>query len=346
MNLKIGNYILNNGLMLAPMAGVTDTTFRLLCRAQGAEYTVSEMVCAKALCYEQLSKKKVCTAEQSATAFLARVSKEETPMAVQIFGSEPIFMAQAAKMISESSYRGCLSDCAPAAIDINMGCPVRKITSNGEGSALMKDVRLAADIVRAVADAVDIPVTVKIRAGWDESNINAPEFSKALEAAGASLICIHARTKERMYLPGIDLSVIEKTKKAVSIPVIGNGDIYSADDALRMIELTGCDGVMVGRGAQGNPWIFAEITARMKGEEYVSPTLEERLKVAMRQLDSMIKHKGERVGVAEAKKHMAWYVCNVKDAAKARARIMTATDKQGIEDVFYSLLEENTEVNI
>jgi nifR3 family TIM-barrel protein len=260
------------------------------------------------------------------------------PMAIQLFGSEPEFMAEAAAMIEQLSYRGCRSDTPPAAIDINMGCPVRKITSNGEGSALMKNTALAAKIVRAVCDAVSIPVTVKIRAGWDSSSINAPEFAKALEDAGASLICVHARTKEQLYLPGIDMSVIETTKKAVSIPVIGNGDIYSAEDAVKMIEQTGCDGVMIGRGAEGNPWIFSEISARLNGDSYEEPSIEQKLSVALEQLDAMILAKGERVGLAEAKKHMAWYVSGIKDAARARSSIMTSTTAIDIKNIFKELL--------
>ncbi len=337
MSIEIGKYKLKHALMLAPMAGVTDTTFRLLCKSMGAEYTVSEMVCAKAMCYELRAKKKQSL--QSATAALAHVDSEQMPMAVQIFGSEPEFMAEAARMIEELSYVGCRAQIPPAAIDINMGCPVRKITSNGEGSALMKNPALAADIVRAVKAAVSVPVTVKIRAGWDSSSVNAPELAKTLEDAGADLICVHARTKEQLYSPGIDLSVIESTKRAVSIPVIGNGDIYSAADALKMINSTGCDGVMIGRGAQGNPWIFSEIAACLDGCEYTVPSYKERLMCAQKQLADMIEAKGERVGLAEAKKHMAWYVSGFKGSAEARAAIMVAGNEQEIREVFARLLE-------
>ena len=339
MGIKIGNFNLEHGLFLAPMAGVTDKTFRQLCKRMGAEFTVSEMVCAKAMCYEQKSKKK--TSELSATAILANVSYNEMPMAVQIFGSEPSYMAEAAKMIEDRSYKGCVADCPPASIDINMGCPVRKITSNGEGSALMKSPELAEEIVRAVVRAINIPVTVKIRSGWDKSNINAPELAKRLEAAGASLICIHARTKEQMYTPGIDLSIIEKTKNSVSIPVIGNGDIYSAHDAVNMIKNTGCDGVMVGRGSQGNPWIFSEISALLRGEEFVLPTAEQRFSTAIWQLEQMIIEKGERVGTAEAKKHMSWYTAGIRDSAQARREIMQASSSEQIKEIFYALIENN-----
>lgn len=335
MSIKIGSYTLEHGLMLAPMAGVTDKTFRLLCKKHGAEYTVSEMVCAKALCYEQRSKK---SADAGASSTLAHVSFEHMPMAVQLFGNDPEFMAEAAQMIEDMSYKGCTSDCPPAAIDINMGCPVRKITSNGEGSALMKDTRLAASIVEAVVKATSLPVTVKIRAGWDKDSVNAPEFSRALEAAGASLICVHARTKEQLYYPGIDLSVIEKVKSSVSVPVVGNGDIYTADDAVRMINATGCDGVMVGRGAEGNPWIFSEIRAKLDKEQYTLPTAVERYQTAVRQLDDTVAHKGERVGLAEAKKHMAWYTMGFRDSASARNAIMVADTSEEMKKILAELM--------
>ena len=341
MSIIIGEHNLKYGLMLAPMAGVTDETFRLLCKRHGAEYTVSEMVCAKALCYEQRTKK---NSDAGASAALAHVSAEQMPLAVQLFGSEPEFLAEAAKMIEERSYKGCCSDVPPAAIDINMGCPVRKITANGEGSALMKNQPLAASIVDAVVRAVKLPVTVKIRAGWDKNSVNAPEFAKALEAAGASLICVHARTKEQLYSPGIDLSVIEKVRNSVSIPVVGNGDIYTADDALSMISRTGCDGVMVGRGAQGNPWIFEEIQSKMEGKEFIPPTIEERFSTAICQLEDTVRRKGERVGIAEAKKHMAWYTMGLRNSAVARAEIMVATSKEQIKEIFQRLAESEEDI--
>ncbi len=339
MSVTIGAIALRYGLMLAPMAGVTDRTFRLLCRRLGAEYTVSEMVSAKALCYEQNGKRKESVLSGSAP--LAAVTAAEGPMAVQLFGSEPSFMAEAAKLLESGEYRGCCSEIPPAAIDINMGCPVRKITGNGEGSALMKTPELAAEIVATVRKAVRLPVTVKIRAGWDSSSINAPELAKRLEQAGADLICVHARTKEQLYTPGIDLGVIEKTKAAVTIPVIGNGDISCAEDAKRMMELTGCDGVMVGRGAMGNPWLFAEIVAAMQGVPYVPPTLSERLQTAVEHLDGMLLHKGDRVGFAEAKKHMAQYLSGIRGAAMARGRIMLAKTPEEIRQIMAELIEQN-----
>lgn len=336
MSITIGSVSLQNGFFLAPMAGVTDRTFRVLCRQFGAEYLVSEMVSAKALCYEQRSGRK--EAEGGKTAPLAAVTREESPMAVQLFGSDPRWMAEAAQRIESGDYRGCTSETAPTAIDVNMGCPVRKIVGNGEGSALMNDPRLAEEIVSAMVQAVSLPITVKIRAGWDSRSVNAVEVAKAVEAAGAALICVHARTREQMYTPGIDLSVIADVKQAVSIPVVGNGDIRCAADARRMMEVTRCDGVMIGRGAMGNPWIFAELTAAAEGRDYREPSLSERMTVALAQLDGMLAHKGERVGLAEAKKHMAWYLNGVNGAAAARSAIMTATSPEQVRTVLRTWL--------
>lgn len=329
--LTFGNTVLQHGVMLAPMAGVTDTSFRLLCRRFGAEYTVSEMVSAKALCYEQRSHRKESGA--SCTAQLARITKEEAPMAVQLFGSEPEFMAEAARLLESGEYRGCASEVAPAAIDINMGCPVRKITGNGEGSALMKTSEVAEAIVRAVRSAVSLPVTVKIRAGWDAEHINAVELARRLEAAGADLICVHARTREQLYAPGIMPEVIAEVKAAVKIPVVGNGDIFSAEDALKMKKDTGCDGVMIGRGAMGHPWIFREIVDALEGKQTPAMSLDERLSVAAEHLDAMLADKGERTGVAEAKKHMAWYISGIPGAAAARGSVMTASSPEELRAV-------------
>ena len=316
-----GNITLPHGLALAPLAGVSDRAFRRVCRACGADFTVSEMVSAKALCYEQRKKDPTV---RSVSGQLASVMADELPMAVQIFGSEPDFMAEAARMIEANEYIGCVSEVPPSAIDINMGCPVRKVTGNGEGSALLKNPRLIGEIVTAVARAVKIPVTVKIRAGWDKDSINAPEVARIIEASGASLLTVHARTREQMYEPGVDRSVITAVKQAVSIPVLGNGDIYTAADALSMMAETGCDGVMIARGAMGNPWIFSEIRAALEGGDFTLPSASERFEVALTQVREMITEKGERVGVAEAKKHLAWYCHGMEGAAAARSRLMQA----------------------
>lgn len=337
MSLKIGNTELKHGLILAPMAGVTDRTFRRICLAKGVDYTVSEMVSAKALCYEQKAKKKEYAT--SASAALASVFKEDAPLAVQIFGSEPEFMAEAAAMLESGDYRGCISDATPAAIDINMGCPVKKIVSNGEGSALMKNPALAGDIVRAVAKRVSIPVTAKIRAGWDRNSKNAVEMAKILEDAGVDAICVHARTRDQFYSPGIDMDIIAKVKEAVGVSVIGNGDIYSASDALAMLNYTGCDGIMIGRGAMGNPWIFEEIAAALEGREFVPPSSEERVETALRQLYDMIEARGARAGFVEGKKHMAWYSAGLRNSAAARNEIMQAESCEEIRAIFERLLE-------
>jgi len=342
-NMTIGSITLAHGLMLAPMAGVSDRAFRRICRAHGAEYTVSEMVSAKALCYEQRGKRHADSPTVSGA--LAEVREDELPMAVQLFGREPEIMAEAARRIAEGDYRGCVSTARPTAIDINMGCPVRKVVSNGEGSALMREPRLAADIVRAVAGAVHIAVTVKIRAGWDAQSINAPELAERLEDAGASLVAVHARTREQQYTPGISLSVIEQVKRAVSIPVVGNGDIYTAKDARRMREQTGCDGVMVARGALGNPWLFEEITADLEGREYGEIPLSVRLDEAHRHMLAMLAEKGERVGLAEAKKHVAWYLHGVRGAAAARHAVMLSESFEQIGSILHSLLQESEEGN-
>jgi len=338
MGIDIGKLHLPFGIMLAPMAGVTDVTFRTICKEFGAEYTVSEMISAKALCYEQHSKRKEFN--NSCTAQLATVRDVDYPMAVQLFGSEPYFLAEAAKMIESCEYKNCVSMIPPAAIDINMGCPVRKVTGNGEGSALMKNPKLAGEIVAAVKKAVNIPVTVKIRAGWDSKSINAPILAKVLEESGADLICVHARTREQLYTPGIDFDIIADTKSKVSIPVVGNGDIYSAQDAIEMIKQTGCDGVMIGRGAMGNPWIFKELISRMKNENYIAPTYNDRISIAFRHLDEIVQAKGERVGVSEGKKHISWYISGMKGAAAARTEIMTAENSSAIKSILEKLLEK------
>ena len=316
-----GNIALQNGLALAPLAGVSDRAFRRICRACGADLTVSEMVSAKALCYEQRAKGGKA---RSVTGQLASVMRDELPMAVQIFGSEPDFMAEAARLLEANEYAGRVGEVPPSAIDINMGCPVRKVTGNGEGSALLKSPALVGQIVRAVVSAVSLPVTVKIRAGWDADSVNAPEIAKICQDAGASMICVHARTREQMYEPGVDRSVIAAVKAAVRIPVLGNGDIYCAADALSMMEETGCDGVMIARGAMGNPWIFSEIRAALEGRPYTPPPAAERFEIALKQVQEMISEKGEHVGVAEAKKHLAWYCHGMEGAAAARGRIMQA----------------------
>jgi nifR3 family TIM-barrel protein len=336
--MRIGNTEIAHGLFLAPLAGVSDRSFRRMARRFGAEYTVSEMVSAKALCYEQLSKRPV-TDSRVRTAPLAAVYREEEPMAVQLFGAEPDFVAEAARLLESGEYRGACGEIPPAAIDINMGCPMAKIVGNGEGSALLKDPLLAAEIVRATVRAISLPVTVKIRAGWDAESINAVEVAKRLEDAGASMICVHGRTRAQMYAPSADWSIIRAVKEAVSVPVVGNGDVFSGEDALRMLRETGCDGVMIARGAQGNPWIFSEVSAALEGRPYTPPTLTERLSIALEHAEDIVREKGERIGIAESRKHMAWYLHGIRGAATARNAVMTASTLSDLRSIFSGLMQ-------
>ena len=319
--LKFGSVTLKHGICLAPLAGVSDYVFRSMARRFGAEYTVSEMVSAKALCYEQISRRQP-TPNRVRTAPLAAVRREELPMAVQLFGSEPKFLAEAARLIESGEYRGASGEVPPSAIDINMGCPMAKIVGNGEGSALLKDPARAAEIVRAVSRAVSLPVTVKMRIGWDADHICAVEFARRMEDAGAALICVHGRTREQFYAPAADWEQIARVKEALSIPVLGNGDIFSAADALRMMKETNCDGVMVARGAQGNPWIFAEMTAALEGRPYTPPSLAERIAIALEHTQRLVQEKGEKIGIAEARKHLAWYTHGLRGSAAVRADLM------------------------
>lgn len=333
--MRIDGVELKHGLCLAPLAGVSDYTFRRLARRFGAEYTVSEMVSAKALCYEQNRKNSIGVR----TAPLAAVMREEAPMAVQLFGAEPQYMAEAARLLESGDYLGATGEVPPAAIDVNMGCPMQKIVGNGEGSALMKDPALAARIVREMSRAVSLPITVKIRAGWDEEHINAVEMAKMLEDAGARMICVHGRTRRQMYAPGADWEIIAAVKEAVSVPVVGNGDLFSADDVARMLQETKCDGVMIARGAQGNPWIFEEILSRLEGRVYRPPTIRERLDVALEHAASLVERKGERAGVPESRKHVAWYLSGIRGAAAARAAVMQACTLDDYRAIFRGLLE-------
>lgn len=333
----IGSVSVPHGLFLAPMAGVTDAAFRALCKKFGAEYTVSEMVSAKALCYEQNGK----GSAPARTAQLAQVEADSTPMAVQLFGSEPEFFARAAEILESGEYRGRRGNLTPAAVDINMGCPVEKVVRNGEGSALLRDPLRAQEIVRATARAVRLPVTVKLRAGWDAESINAPELARRLEEAGAAAICIHGRTRRQFYQPGSDNRVIAAVKAAVSIPVIGNGDLFSAEDVKRMLEETGCDGVMIARGALGNPFLFAQIAAMLEGRAYVPPTQEERLDAAFAHAADLVARKGERVGVPEARKHLAWYTKGMRGAPAVRDALMRVNTLEEVREVLSRLAPEN-----
>ena len=309
----LGGTRIKNGVMLSPMAGAADYAMRFVCRSHGLSYAVTEMVSAKAMMYGDKK-----------TRRLAAIRPDDVPLAVQIFGSDPHAMANAAIEI----VRGANEDGEPmpAAIDINMGCPVPKIVKNGDGSALMKDPALAHDIVAACVRALEgtgVPVTVKIRAGW-EANKNAVEVAKTVEDAGASLIVVHGRTREQMYSPPVDMEIIADVKRAVEIPVVGNGDVRSYEDAEAMISATGCDGVAIGRGALGDPWIFEEINAHADGLAISPPTTEERIAEAERHVRILVGDKGMHIGLFEARKHLGWYIHGMRGAPAARDRIMRA----------------------
>lgn len=284
---------------LAPMAGVADLPFRVLCKKFGAAYTVGEMVSAKGV---SMNDKK--------SQILMKVDEAEHPSAVQIFGNEPEIMAQAAKYALRFS---------PDIIDINMGCPAPKIVKNKSGSVLMKDPVLAGKITRAVADAVSIPVTVKFRTGWDDNSKNCVEFAKIIEANGAAAVTVHGRTKEQMYAPPVDIASIAAVKNAVKIPVIGNGDIFTPEDAKKMYEATGCDLIMIGRGAFGRPWLFGQINEYLKnGICSPDPSPEERMEIMLRHAENICEFYGISRGMCELRKHALWYTKGLKGSAKLR----------------------------
>ena len=313
--MKLGNLIFPHGIALAPMAGFSDYAMRRICYEWGAKYSVTEMVSARAVVYGD---KKTLT--------LAKITPDEAPTALQIFGSEPQLMAEAAGRLSTFSGGGAL----PAAIDINMGCPVRKIFTNGEGSALMKNPTLIYDITRAVARATPLPTTVKIRLGVDSSHINAVECALAAEEAGASAITVHGRTKEQLYSGKADMEKVAEVKNCVHIPLFANGDIQSAEDAVRVLSDTKADGIMIGRGAVGNPFIFSQIRSALLGEQYFPPTLEEQKKAALTQLDYAVSDKGESVAVREARGQLAKYFHSFRGSAELRARINLALTREDI----------------
>lgn len=308
-------------LLLAPMAGVSDEALRTLCREQGADLTYTEMVSAKGLSYAN-----------EKTRHLLRLASVEDQVAVQLFGHEPDTMASQAAWI-ESEMGNTL-----AYVDINMGCPARKITSKGDGSALMKDPERAASIVRAVVAAVEHPVTVKFRRGWAEGNETAPEFAQRMEDAGAAAITVHGRYAEQMYRGSAEWSVIERVKQTVGVPVVGNGDVRTGADAVALVESTGCDAVMIARGAEGNPWVFAQAKAALAGHsEPAMPTIDERINMARRHARLLSEREGRTI--VRMRKHAMWYMAGLPGAAAARGRINDCVTLEDFDRVFDELLE-------
>ena len=310
--LKIGNVELDNPYILAPMAGVTDLPFRLLCREQGAGLLCMEMVSAKAIQYNNKN-----------TKALLEIHPEERPVSLQLFGSEPDVISEIAKQIEELPF---------AILDINMGCPVPKIVRNGEGSALMKNPKLVHEIVSKTVKAIQKPVTVKIRKGFDDTCINAVEIAKIIEDAGAAAVAVHGRTREQYYSGKADWDIIRQVKEAVSIPVIGNGDVVSGESALAMMEQTGCDGVMIGRGSQGNPWIFSELLEYEKTGVMPERLDREEIKnMILRHAKLQLEYKGEYLGIREMRKHVAWYTTGMPNSAKLRNEINAVESYEQLE---------------
>ncbi len=323
--MKIGNISLENQVFLAPMAGVTDLPFRMICKEMGCGMVYTEMVSSRALYYRDQK-----------TESLLPIDEAEKPVAIQIFGSEPDIMGKAAYY---------LNDRENIILDINMGCPTPKITKNGDGSALMKNPKLAGEIVKAVVRESTKPVTVKIRKGWDDFSINAVEVAKVVEESGAAAVTVHGRTREQYYSGKADWEIIKQVKEAVRIPVIGNGDVFSVENAASLLNLTNCDGVMIGRGAQGNPWIFKGIQHYLLwGEIIPAPSLKERIEVIQKHMDLVIDAKGEYIGIREMRKHISWYMKGLKNTAQLRNRINQIASYQEMTTILQEYMKENEEM--
>lgn len=318
---NIGNLKLENNVFLAPMAGITDLPFRLICKEYGCGMVYTEMISAKGLYYGS-----------ERTEELLLVHPKEHPIGVQIFGSEPDIMALMAERISCQEIE---------LIDINMGCPAPKIVKNGQGCALMKEPERVREIVKAVVKGSSKPVTVKIRKGWDDSDINAVEIAKIASGEGAAAVTVHGRTREQFYSGSADWDIIKKVKESVDIPVIGNGDIFTSEAALKMLEYTGCDGVMIARGAQGQPWIFNRILHYLiTGRLLPEPSISERINIALKQLDLAVQFKGERLAVIEMRKHLTWYLKGMKNANPVKDVINKLDNKEKVENTLLEYLEK------
>ena len=320
--MKIGNLELENNVFLAPLAGVTDLPFRILCKEMGCGLVYSEMVSAKGILYDNKN-----------TTELLEIDPKERPVAVQLFGSDPEILGAMAKKIEQYPID---------IIDVNMGCPAPKIVKNGEGSCLMKTPELVGKIVKSLVESQSKPVTIKFRKGFDDDHINAVEIAKIAEANGASAVAVHGRTREQYYSGKADWDIIKQVKEAVNIPVIGNGDVFTPQDAKNLLEHTGCDAIMVGRGAQGNPWIFKRILHYLNtGELLPEPTAEERVEKALRHAQMLIDYKGEYIGVREMRKHMAWYMKGMPGAAELRGKLNYAENRAELESLLRGYLESH-----
>lgn len=326
MSIKIGNITVDGNLALGPMAGVTDLPFRVLCKEQGADLIYTEMVSAKGIYYKNKN-----------TDALLEIEEKERPVALQLFGSDPEIMGSMAAQIEYRNFD---------ILDINMGCPVPKVVNNGEGSAMLKTPELAGKVVESIANSIKKPVSVKFRIGFDEIDDNIVDFAKRMEASGAKLIAVHGRTRAQYYSGKANWDIIRQIKKGVSIPVLGNGDVFTPQDAKAMLEQTECDGIMIARGVRGNPWLFKQVKTYLeKGELIPKPSCEELVSMVLRHGKMQADWKGEYMGIREMRKHVAWYTTGYKNSAKLRGRVNEIDTYQDLEQVMYAFLEMNEKMH-